>query len=70
MSFSVIEGEPDRIIVSCECNYIYRMNLPCRHLLVMALKIDKDENKIGKYRLILAGKSLMYKLVKTLVSQR
>ena len=39
------DGDQEEMCAECDCNYLHRMKLPCRHLLALGLSIDRDESK-------------------------
>ena len=46
------------------------MKLPCRHILAIALSIDKDEEKIAQCARLVQGTSLLILIIRYLVDDR
>ena len=44
----IAHDENHPITADCDCNYTYRMKLPFRYVLAVALSIDKDVEKMSQ----------------------
>ena len=42
--------DTDNIVADCKCNFIYRMQSHCRHLIALGLAVDKDHSKLSILR--------------------
>ena len=70
VSIKITYDENHPITADCECHYTYRMNLPFRHVLTVALSIDKDGEEIAHCARFVQSTSPLILMIHYLVEDR
>lgn len=56
--------------VKCECKYYHRVRIPCRHVLMTGLHIDRNSDLIKKLKSMMNGDSFLLFLMRNTISTR